>query len=187
MTHYPPSHPLFSPAVQIKRDEGNIYEEIRRPVTRDSRDNSDTMDSRDGRDIRDTRNTRDTEEPHGWVAATDEADEAAWETDSATSENSFFLSISRGRRQHLQLHRFADWDLGSETPAELSAKDESALRRRTVSFEETHQPKKIKLEVTEKVSKKKEGEAGLLEQVWSCTHHESKVIKHFTKYCRSTG
>jgi hypothetical protein len=29
-------------------------------------------------------------------------------------ENSFFLSISKGRRNHLKLHRFVDWDLDSD-------------------------------------------------------------------------
>ena len=29
-------------------------------------------------------------------------------------ENPFFLSISKGRRNHLKLHRFVDWDLDSD-------------------------------------------------------------------------
>ena len=105
------------------------------------------------------------------------------DSDSTTnSENSFFLSISRGRRRHLQLHRFADWDLGSEEPAP---------RRRGVSFEmdkdkelEQRQPKKMKLEAVaekpqlqrggerkrrfssmERIKTEKAAEAGLLEQV----------------------
>ena len=101
------------------------------------------------------------------------------DSDSTTnSENSFFLSISRGRRRHLQLHRFADWDLGSE---------EQVSHRRGVSFEidtEQQQPKKMKLESAavksrirsgdegqkrlssrERMENEKAGDAGLLEQV----------------------
>ena len=29
-------------------------------------------------------------------------------------ENPFFLSISKGRRNHLKLHRFVDWDLDTD-------------------------------------------------------------------------
>ena len=29
-------------------------------------------------------------------------------------ENPFFLSISKGRRNHLKLHRFVEWDLDSD-------------------------------------------------------------------------
>lgn len=105
-----------------------------------------------------------------------EEDAEASDSDSTTnSENSFFLSISRGRRRHLQLHRFADWDLGSEEPI--------FQRRGRVSFEidtEQQQPKKMKLESVaekrrdlgqrrfssrERIESAKVGEAGLLEQV----------------------
>lgn len=105
---YAYSHPLFSPAEQIKRetrvarmgDESNIYEEIQRPI---------------------------------------QEQESNWDSESSIdSENSFFLSISKGRRKHLQTHRFADWDLGTQ---------EVTPRRRAVSFEmNPRQAKKMKIE-----------------------------------------
>jgi len=110
----------------------------------------------------------------------EEEDPQESDSDSTTnSENSFFLSISRGRRRHLQLHRFADWDLGSEEPTS---------HIRGVRFEietEQQQPKKMRLESVaekpvlkrrdqgqkrrfssrERIEREKVGEAGLLEQV----------------------
>ena len=35
-------------------------------------------------------------------------------SDQNDLENPFFLSISKGRRNHLKLHRFVDWDLDSD-------------------------------------------------------------------------
>jgi hypothetical protein len=69
-------------------------------------------------------------------------DEAGWESDaSGGSDNSFFLSISRGRRRHLQLHRFADWDLGPETAAEAPPPG-----KEVISEVEPGRRQKIKLE-----------------------------------------
>ena len=96
----PPSHALLSPALQIQREA--MEEEC---------------------------NIYEEIRKPGIVAQEEDEGEAEEsDSDSTTnSENSFFLSISRGRRRHLQLHRFADWDLGSEEPI--------FQRRGRVSFE----------------------------------------------------
>ena len=144
----PPSHALLSPALQIQREAMEEESNIYEEIRRP-----------------------------GIVLQEEDAEES--DSDSTTnSENSFFLSISRGRRRHLQLHRFADWDLGSE---------EQVSHRRGVSFEidtEQQQPKKMKLESAaaksrirsgdegqkrlssrERMENEKAGDAGLLEQV----------------------
>ena len=149
----PPSHALLSPALQIQREAMEEESNIYEEIRKPG------------------------------VVEQEEEDAEESDSDSTTnSENSFFLSISRGRRRHLQLHRFADWDLGSEEPV--------SQRRGRVSFEidtEQHQqqPKKMKLESVaektgsktrrdlgqrrfssrERIESEKVGEAGLLEQV----------------------
>ena len=145
----PPSHALLSPALQIQREAMEEESNIYEEIRR----------------------------PGIVLQGEEDAEES--DSDSTTnSENSFFLSISRGRRRHLQLHRFADWDLGSE---------EQVSHRRGVSFEidtEQQQPKKMKLESAaaksrirsgdegqkrlssrERMENEKAGDAGLLEQV----------------------
>ena len=140
----PPSHALLSPALQIQREAMEEESNIYEEIRRP-----------------------------GIVLQEEDAEES--DSDSTTnSENSFFLSISRGRRRHLQLHRFADWDLGSEEP--------TSQRRGRVSFEidTEQQPKKMKLESVaekrrdqgqrrfssrERIESEKVVEAGLLEQV----------------------
>jgi len=142
----PPSHALLSPALQIQREAMEEESNIYEEIRR----------------------------PGIVLQGEEDAEES--DSDSTTnSENSFFLSISRGRRRHLQLHRFADWDLGSEEPI--------SQRRGRVSFEidtEQQQPKKMKLESVaekrrdqgqrrfssrERIESEKVVEAGLLEQV----------------------
>ena len=142
----PPSHALLSPALQIQREAMEEESNIYEEIRR----------------------------PGIVLQGEEDAEES--DSDSTTnSENSFFLSISRGRRRHLQLHRFADWDLGSE-PEPISQ------RRGRVSFEidTEQQPKKMKLESVaekrrdqgqrrfssrERIESEKVVEAGLLEQV----------------------
>ena len=143
----PPSHALLSPALQIQREAMEEESNIYEEIRR----------------------------PGIVLQGEEDAEES--DSDSTTnSENSFFLSISRGRRRHLQLHRFADWDLGSEEPI--------SQRRGRVSFEidteQQQQPKKMKLESVaekrkdqgqrrfssrERIESEKVVEAGLLEQV----------------------
>ena len=147
----PPSHALLSPALQIQREAMEEESNIYEEIRKPG------------------------------IVEQEEEDAKGSDSDSTTnSENSFFLSISRGRRRHLQLHRFADWDLGSEEPTS---------HRRGVSFEidteQQQQPKKMKLENVaekpglkrrdqgqkrrfssrERIEREKVGEAGLLEQV----------------------
>ena len=142
----PPSHALLSPALQIQREAMEEESNIYEEIRKPG------------------------------IVVPEEEDAEESDSDSTTnSENSFFLSISRGRRRHLQLHRFADWDLGSEEP--------TSQRRGRVSFEidtEQQQPKKMKLESVaekrrdqgqrrfssrERIESEKVVEAGLLEQV----------------------
>ena len=142
----PPSHALLSPALQIQREAMEEESNIYEEIRKPG------------------------------LVLQEEEDAEESDSDSTTnSENSFFLSISRGRRRHLQLHRFADWDLGSEEPI--------SQRRGRVSFEidtEQQQPKKMKLESVaekrrdqgqrrfssrERIESEKVVEAGLLEQV----------------------
>ena len=143
----PPSHALLSPALQIQREAMEEESNIYEEIRKPG------------------------------IVVPEEEDAEESDSDSTTnSENSFFLSISRGRRRHLQLHRFADWDLGSEEPI--------SQRRGRVSFEidteQQQQPKKMKLESVaekrkdqgqrrfssrERIESEKVVEAGLLEQV----------------------
>ena len=158
----PPSHALLSPALQIQREAMEEESNIYEEIRKPG------------------------------IVAQEEDEGEAEESDSdstTNSENSFFLSISRGRRRHLQLHRFADWDLGSEEPI--------FPRRGRVSFEidtelQQQQPKKMKLESVaekrkdqgqkrrfssrERIANEKVVEAGLLEQVHQLGRRLSRKV-----------
>ena len=60
-------------------------------------------------------------------------------------ENVLFLSISRGRRNHLKLHRFVDWDIDGDAVFDdhkKLEKDKSDNNYKKVSREEEEFPKK---------------------------------------------
>ena len=85
MIHISVSRDAFSPALMIKQEADNISES--------SEDIYEVVEHPENNETK---------------------PKARTVSDQNELENPFFLSISKGRRNHLKLHRFVDWDLDSD-------------------------------------------------------------------------